>query len=52
MTEITLTIPGEPKGKQRPRWGKRGIYSSKDTVNYETYIKELFVAKYIAKFVF
>lgn len=46
MTEITLTIPGEPKGKQRPRWGKHGTYTPKDTVNYETYIKELFVAKY------
>jgi len=46
MAEITLTIPGEPKAKQRPKWFKHGIYTPKETVNYETYIKELFVAKY------
>jgi len=48
--KIELTIPGEPKGKQRPR-AKRmgrftGIYTPEKTVNYETYIKELFVIKY------
>lgn len=43
---VSLTIPGEPKGKQRPRWGKHGTYTPKDTVSYETYIKELFVIKY------
>jgi len=47
---IELTIPGEPKGKQRPRAMRRGqftgIYTPKKTVNYETYIKELFVIKY------
>jgi len=46
MTEITLTVPGEPRGKQRPRWSKHGTYTPKETVNYETYIKELFVLKY------
>jgi Holliday junction resolvase RusA-like endonuclease len=46
MTEITLTIPGEPKSKQRPRWHKGGTYTPKETVGYETYIKELFVIKY------
>jgi len=46
MTEITLIIPGEPKAKQRPRWFKHGTYTPAETVNYETYIKELFVAKY------
>ncbi len=43
---ISLTIPGEPKGKQRPRWAKHGTYTPKETVSYETYIKELFVVKY------
>ena len=46
MTNIILTIPGEPKGKQRPRWHKVGTYTPKETVDYETYIKELFVIKY------
>ena len=43
---IQLTIPGEPQGKQRPRWSPVGTYSPKKTVNYETYIKELFAIKY------
>ena len=43
---ISLTIPGEPKGKQRPRWHKFGTYTPTETVNYETYIKELFAIKY------
>ena len=47
---IELTIPGNPQGKQRPK-AKRmgqftGIYTPEKTVNYETYLKELFVAKY------
>jgi len=43
---IKLTVPGEPKGKQRPRWHKFGTYTPTETVNYETYIKELFTIKY------
>lgn len=43
---IELTIPGEPQGKQRHKWSPRGTYSPKKTVNYETYIKELFAVKY------
>ena len=43
---IQLYIPGEPQGKQRPKWSPRGTYSPKKTVNYETYIKELFAVKY------
>ena len=44
--KIELTIPGEPQGKQRVRWAPKGTYTPKKTVNYETYIKELFVIKY------
>lgn len=49
---IQLTVPGEPQGKQRPRaWrgpkGKKPMtYTPAKTVNYETYIKELFAIKY------
>lgn len=43
---IDLIIPGEPQGKQRPRWSPVGTYSPKKTVNYETYIQELFAIRY------
>jgi len=41
-----LQVPGEPQGKQRPKWSPRGTYTPKKTVNYETYIQELFAVKY------
>lgn len=44
--KITLTIPGEPKAKQRPKWFKHGTYTPEKTVSYESYIKELFATKY------
>jgi Holliday junction resolvase RusA-like endonuclease len=40
--KITLTIPGEPMGKQRPRVCKFGTYTPAKTVNYETFIKEIY----------
>lgn len=43
---VDLFIPGEPQGKQRHKWSPHGTYSPKKTVNYETYIKELFAVKY------
>lgn len=47
---IRLTVPGNPQGKQRPKAMRKGqftgIYTPEKTVNYETYIKELFVTKY------
>ena len=52
---IHFTIPGQPMGKQRARTrtvntkaGKSFVmsYTPKKTLNYETYIKELFVIKY------
>ena len=46
--ELTLTVPGEPMGKQRPRRASniRGTYTPQKTLNYETLIKELFIIKY------
>ena len=52
---ITLVVAGQPMGKQRARTrtvntkaGKSFVmsYTPKKTLNYETYIKELFVIKY------
>ena len=43
---IQLNIPGEPQGKQRPKWSPAGTYTPKKTVSYETYIQELFAIKY------
>jgi len=45
-SKISLTIPGEPKAKQRPKWFKHGTYTPEKTVSYESYIKELFAIKY------
>lgn len=48
--KIELTVPGDPQGKQRAKTFKRGdfvgAYTPRKTVNYEIYIKELFVDKY------
>lgn len=47
---IILTIPGKPMGKQRARAVSMGkftkVYTPKETVNYETLIKELFIITY------
>ena len=49
---IRLTIPGEPCGKQRARTfydrrvGRVISKTPKKTKNYETFIRELFAAKY------
>lgn len=43
---ILITIPGEPKGKSRPRFSRRGNYVSTytpaDTVRYENFVKACF----------
>lgn len=43
---ILITIPGEPKGKGRPRFGRKGdyvrTYTPADTVKYENFIKACF----------
>ena len=42
-----LVIPGKPLGKQRPRVLKTGIaYTPKETANYETFVKMLYLEKY------
>lgn len=43
MSTLTITIPGKPMGKQRPRASKRGgfvrLYTPEQTVNAETFTK-------------
>jgi len=43
---ITLTIPGEPVAKGRPRFFNNHAITPQKTVNYETLIKELFSINY------
>lgn len=45
-SKISLTVPGEPQGKLRPRWSPVGTYTPKKTLNYEAYIKEMFAISY------
>jgi len=45
-SKIFLTVPGHPQGKLRARWSPHGTYTPTKTVNYETYIKEIFVISY------
>lgn len=40
---VSFTVPGEPKGKGRPRMGKGFAYTPKDTVNYENWVKTCFL---------
>lgn len=46
MSEVTFEIPGEPMGKQRPKFRSTGkfvqTYTPDKTVNYETLVKELY----------
>ncbi len=43
---IKLEIPGEPMGKQRPKFNRwtKSAHTQEKTVNYETYVKELYVS--------
>ena len=42
--KIHFTIPGEPKGKGRPRMTKAGIaYTPKETASYENWVKCCFM---------
>lgn len=49
MTSISLnfTVPGEPKGKGRPRVTRSGhAFTPKDTVMYENLVRTSFTQKY------
>lgn len=41
---IELIIPGEPMGKQRPKFNSwtKSAHTPEKTLNYETYVKELY----------
>ena len=45
-TKTSFIVPGQPQAKQRPRWSGHHMYTAKETVNFETYIKEMFVISY------
>ena len=44
--KIELVIPGSPMGKQRPKFNRwtKSAHTPEKTVNYETYVKELYVS--------
>lgn len=43
----TFIIPGEPKGKDRPRVTKSGIaYTPKQTVSYENWVRQCYLDNY------
>ncbi len=45
---VKLVIPGEPKGKARPKFSRKNqrVYTPSDTVNYENLIKYLYKEAY------
>ncbi len=44
---LNLTVPGVPAAKQRARVCKTGFsYTPKKTLNYETFVRELFAVQY------
>ena len=44
--KLSFIVPGNPQSKQRPRWSGHHMYTAKETVTFETYIKEMFVISY------
>lgn len=45
--ELKFVIPGEPKGKGRPRFGRSGhAYTPHDTATYENLVKTCFKDQY------
>ena len=44
--KISFIVPGQPRGKLRPRWSRTRMFSPDRTVEYETYIKEMFAISY------
>lgn len=45
---IHITIPGEPKGKERPRYSSKSktVYTPAKTENYEKLIADTYKAEY------
>ena len=47
MSAVRYTILGEPRGKGRPRFAKRGnfvkTYTPEETLNYEAYVKMCYI---------
>lgn len=41
---VNFTIPGEPRGKARPRWGNGRTYTPRKTVEYEKRVKSCFLS--------
>lgn len=44
--KILFIVPGQPQGKLRARWSPHGTHTPQKTINYETYIKEMFAVRY------
>lgn len=45
MKEVSLTVPGIPMSKQRPRHGNGNTYTPRETVNYEAVIKWTYISE-------
>jgi len=45
-SKISFVVPGEPQGKLRARWSPHGTHTPQKTINYETYIKEMFAVSH------
>jgi Holliday junction resolvase RusA-like endonuclease len=43
---MIFEIPGEPQGKGRPRFNGKHAYTPQKTRDYESYVKQCFMAKY------
>ena len=44
MTTIHFTVPGKPRGKQRPRVTRNGSFTPKETRKYEAAVQKAFHA--------
>ena len=51
MDRVQLTIPLEPKGKERPRWSPKTqrMYTPATTTSYEDFIKVVYRQNYGAE---
>lgn len=47
MKRFNFTVPGEPKGKARPRFSRNGMnvrtYTPRDTVIFENYVRVMYL---------